>query len=54
MLKHKNHLPTKHLSSKELKKACKDYVNLLGEPTEEDLKALEDFDKENKQIKIKG
>ena len=52
-LKVKRHLPTKHLSSSELKKATKEYVEMLGEPTEEDLKELEEFDKKNKNKKGK-
>jgi tetratricopeptide (TPR) repeat protein len=33
----KRHLPTKHLSDEEFKKAEKHYIEMLGEPTEEDL-----------------
>jgi protein O-GlcNAc transferase len=47
----KKHLPTKHLSKKEYIEAEKHYLEMLGEPTEEDLKELEEFLKKNKKGK---
>jgi tetratricopeptide (TPR) repeat protein len=40
VLKVKRHLPTKHLSDEELKKAERYYIEMLGEPKEEDLKEI--------------
>ena len=36
----KKHLPTKNLSDEEFYKAAKNYMEMLGEPTEEDLKEI--------------
>lgn len=38
----KNHLPTKHLSDKEFDKIEKDYIEMLGELTEGNLKKIKD------------
>jgi tetratricopeptide (TPR) repeat protein len=50
-LKVKRHLPTKHLSDKEFKKAERDYMEMLGEPPAEELKKLEEFLNKNKKGK---